>query len=65
MAAHIETGTMASPRHYSSKQLNHSGLVAGMYEKPGVGELIERLIPQEAEKRMVSPGQAIKAMVLN
>ena len=41
MAAHIETGTMSSPQHYSSKQLNHLGLVAGMYEELGVGELID------------------------
>ena len=30
MAAHIETGTMACPQHYSSKQLDHLGLVAGI-----------------------------------
>jgi len=37
MAAHIETGTMASPDHYSSKQLNHLGLVAGIYDELGIG----------------------------
>ncbi len=44
MVAHIETGTMAPPEHYSSKQLNHLGLVAGMYDELGIGELIDRLI---------------------
>jgi hypothetical protein len=44
MAAHVETGTMASPEHYSSKQLNHLGLVAGMYDELGIGELIDQLI---------------------
>ncbi len=30
MAAHIETGTMASPQHYSTRVLHHLGLVATM-----------------------------------
>ncbi len=65
MAVHIETGTMVSPEHYSSKLLNHLGLVAGMYDELGIGELIEQRIPQDDEKRVVSIGQAVKAMVLN
>ena len=32
MAAHIETGTMASPEQYKSYNLDHLGLVAGMYD---------------------------------
>jgi hypothetical protein len=50
MAVHIETGTMASPEHYSSKLLNHLGLVAGMYDELGIGELIDQRIPQDDEK---------------
>lgn len=65
MAAHIETGTMASPSHYSSKQLNHLGLVAEMYDELGIGDLIDELIPKDEEKGIVSVGQAVKAMVLN
>ena len=65
MAAHRDTGTMAPPTHYSSKVLDHLGLVAGMYDELGIGELIDRIIPQEAAKRTVSIGQAVKAMVLN
>ena len=65
MATHIETGTMAHPEHYSSKLLNHLGLVAGMYDELGIGELIDRLIIQDGDKRTVSIGQAIKGMVLN
>ena len=67
MAAHIATGTMVHPQHdyYSSKQLDHLGLVAGMCDEPGIIELIDRLIPQDKEKRTVSIGQAVKAMVLN
>jgi len=65
MAAHVETGTMAHPEHYSSKLLNHLGLVAGMYDELGIGDLIDLLIIQDEDKRTVSVGQAIKAMVLN
>ena len=65
MAAHIETGTMASAQHYSSKLLKHLGLVAGMCDELGIGELVDRLIVQDEEKRLVSVGQAVKAMVLN
>lgn len=65
MAAHIETGTMAHPQHYSSKQLDHLGLVAGICDELGLAGLIDRLIPQNEEKRTVSIGQAVKAMILN
>ena len=65
MAAHIETGTMASPEQYTSKTLNHLGLIAGMYDELGIGELIDRIILQDMGKRTVSIGQAVKAMVLN
>ena len=65
MAAHIETGTMAHPSHYCSKQLNHLGLVAGICDELGIVELINKLIPQDTEKRIVSAEQAVKAMILN
>ncbi len=65
IAAHIETGTMVSPNHYSSKQLDNLGLIAAMYDELGIGELIDQLIPQNKEKRNISIGQAVKAMVLN
>lgn len=65
MAIHIETGTMCDPNHYQSNQLEHLGLVAGMYDELGIGTLIDQLIPQDMDKRNVSIGQAVKAMVLN
>ena len=55
---------MVHPEHYSSKILNHLGLVAGMYDELGIGDLIDLLIIQDGNKRTVSMGQAIKAMVL-
>jgi transposase len=65
MAAHIESGTMADPHHYSSKLLKHLGLVAGMYDELGIGQLLDRLLVQDEEKRTVSLGQLVKAMILN
>ncbi|MGB5216320.1 MAG: IS1634 family transposase [Anderseniella sp.] len=48
-----------------SKLLEHLGLVAGMYDELGLGELVDRLIVQDEGKRRVSVGQAVKAMILN
>ncbi|RKZ89649.1 MAG: IS1634 family transposase [Candidatus Parabeggiatoa sp. nov. 1] len=48
-----------------SKTLNHLGLVAGMYDELGIGNIIDEAIEQDEEKRFVSIGKAVKAMVLN
>jgi transposase len=64
MAMHIETGTMVPPR-YRSQTLDHLGLVSGMYEELGIGKKIDQVIEQDPDKRQVSLGQAVKAMVLN
>jgi transposase len=48
-----------------SKNLDHLGLVAGMYDELGIGDIIDEAIEQDKEKRLVSIGQAVKAMVLN
>jgi len=48
-----------------SKNLDHLGLVAGMYDELGIGDVIDNAIEQDMEKRKVSIGQAVKAMVLN
>jgi hypothetical protein len=61
----MENNTAILPQECPSKLLNHLGLVAGMYDELGLGELIDSLIPQDKEKRVVSVGQAVKAMVLN
>lgn len=65
MAVHIETGSMASPHHYSSKALNHLGLFAGMYDELGLGDLLDQVLVQDEDGRIVSLGQVVKAMVLN
>ena len=61
----MTTKTVAPPQIYNSKVLDHLGLVSGMFDELGLGELIDQLIPQDHEKRNVSVGQAVKAMVLN
>lgn len=61
----MEENTTVLSGGYSSKLLNHLGLVAGMYDELGVGELLDRLIPQEKGQRIVSVGQSVKAMILN
>jgi len=48
-----------------SKTLYHLGLVAGMYDELGIGNIIDEAIEQDEEKRSVSIGKAVKAMVLN
>lgn len=61
----MTTNTAAPPQIYNSKVLDHLGLVSGMFDELGLGELIDQLIPQDHKKRNVSVGQAVKAMVLN
>ena len=46
---------------YETKTIEHLGLVAGMYDELGVGELIDQLISQDFEQRQVTIGQAVKA----
>ena len=65
MAAHIETGTMAPPLRYKSYTMNHLGVVAGMCDELGIAELIDRVIVQDSDKRTVSVGTGVKAMILN
>lgn len=50
---------------YETKTIEHLGLVAGMFDELGVGELIDKVIAQDFEQRQVTLGQAVKAMVLN
>jgi transposase len=49
----------------ASKELNHLGLVAGMFDELGIEKSIDALIPQDMNQRNISIGTALKAMVLN
>jgi transposase len=48
-----------------SRELDHLGLVAGMYDELEIGERIDEHIAQDFEQRKVSIGQAVKALVIN
>jgi len=56
---------MSEIETYNSETLEHLGLVAGMFDELGIGELVDELVPQDLSQRKVSVGQALKAMVLN
>jgi transposase len=49
----------------SSYNLDHFGLVAGMVDELGLPELIDTVIKQDHEQRIVSLGTAVKAMIIN
>src|SRR5215475_11922608 len=53
------------PQQYRTQILDHLGLVAGMFEEPGITEVIDRATQQDPEMRIVTAGHAVKAMVLN
>jgi len=63
MAMEVSTGSMMSS--CESKELNHLGLVAGMYDELGISTSIDALIAQDMNQRKLSIGQILKAMVLN
>jgi hypothetical protein len=63
MAVPSETGPLVAPG-YKSGTLAPLGLVAGMEEELGIGEVIDRGVPQEEARRLVSGGPALQARVL-
>jgi transposase len=50
---------------YRSQTLDHLGLVAGMFDERGMGEVIDQATQQHPEMRDLTVGEAVKAMVLN
>ena len=56
---------MSDTQIHKSETLEHLGLVAGMFDELGIGDLVDELVPQDLSQRNVSVGQALKAMVLN
>ena len=65
MAVHVDTKTMRGPITYQSYNLDHLGLVAAMVDELGIVQLIDTVMVQDHEQRIVSIGQAVKAMILN
>lgn len=50
---------------YTSKTLDHLGLVAGMCREIGVSDLIDEYCPSDSPDQIVSTGKALEAMILN
>ena len=50
---------------YSSYNLDHLGLIAGMVDELGLVELIDTVVKQDHTQRQVSVGLCVKAMILN
>jgi transposase len=50
---------------YRSQILDHLGLVAGMFDELGIGDVIDKATQQNPEMRDLTVGEAVKAMVLN
>ena len=53
------------PRPYFSEILDHLGLVAGMFDELGIGDILDHATPHTPETRLVTGGYAVQAMVLN
>jgi transposase len=56
---------MSNQPTYHSQVLDHLGLVAGMFDELGVGDVIDQATRQNPEMRDLTVGEAVKAMVLN
>ena len=56
---------MLDPPMYHSQVLDHLGLVAGMFDELGIGEVLEQATQQDPAMRDLTVGEAVKAMVLN
>lgn len=50
---------------YQSEILDHLGLVAGMFDELGMGDVLDHATHQNPEMRDLTVGEAVKAMVLN
>jgi transposase len=53
------------PQPYRTQILDHLGLVAGMFEELGIGDVLDHATHQNPEMRDLTVGEAVKAMVLN
>jgi transposase len=50
---------------YHSQVIDHLGLVAGMFDELGMGEIIDQATQQNPEMRDLTVGEAVKAVMLN
>ena len=50
---------------YRSQVLDHLGLVAGMFNELGIGDVLDQVTQHNPEMRDLTMGEAVKAMALN
>jgi Domain of unknown function (DUF4277) len=50
---------------YSSKQIDHLGLVSGMIDELGLVELINLQLERDGKERSISLGTLVKSLILN
>ncbi|MCP3673473.1 MAG: IS1634 family transposase, partial [Gammaproteobacteria bacterium] len=50
---------------YSTKGLDHLGLVAGMNKELGIAKIIDSALPDQSSEKLISCGQLVEAMILN
>jgi transposase len=53
------------PPPYRTQILDHLGLVAGMFDELGIGDVLDHATHQNPEMRDLTVAEAVKAMVLN
>jgi transposase len=56
---------MPNQPSYRSQVLDHLGLVAGMFDALGIGDVIDQATQQHPELRDLTVGEAVNAMMLN
>jgi Domain of unknown function (DUF4277) len=57
--------TLPKPPLYRTQILDPLGLVAGMFDELGIGDVIDQATHQNPEMRDLTVGEAVKAMVRN
>jgi transposase len=50
---------------YTTKGLDHLGLISGMNKELGIAKLIDQALPQQCDDKLISYGQLVEAMILN
>jgi transposase len=56
--------SLASDADITIKNFDHLGLIAAMFDKVGIADVVNRLIPSD-EQKLLSHANALKAMVIN
>jgi hypothetical protein len=65
MVSSSEEIAMIDRPQYESQVLDHLGLVAGMFDELGIGDILDQATHQDPQTRDLTVGEAVKAMVLN